>query len=216
MPQTVQNQSVNTSDSSKAPASDDAVGLPKTQSKDHSQTNRPPQNQWFVALVRHNTERKLADSLAKDGIESFVASQMRLKVTPNGHKKWVERVLLAGKLFINCSERQRLSIVAHPFIYRFMTNPTLSLTHGHKALAVISDEEIKTLRFMLGQKDFPVNFSEHHYVKGEKVKVVRGALRGLQAVVVSSNDDRREVGVMIDFLGCALVTIPATDIEPIQ
>lgn len=202
MPQAEQNQLVNVSDSSVAYACDDAVGLPKTQ--------------WFVALVRHNTERKLSDFLEKEGIESFVASQMRMKVTPSGHKKWVERVLLAGKLFIKCTERQRLSIVAHPFIYRFMTNPTLSLTNGHRALAIISDQEIKTLRFMLGQKDFPVNFSEHKYEKGEKVKVVRGALRGLEAVVVNSNEDKKEVGVMIDFLGCAMVTIPAIDIEPIQ
>lgn len=178
---------------------DDAVGVPK--------------RAWYVAIVRHNTEKKLKEILEKEDIETFVASQMRLKITPAGRKKWVDRLLIAGKLFIRCNERERLKIVAHPYVYKFMTNPTKRGISGESPVAVISDKEIDTLRYMLGQKDYPVSLEACDYKKGDSVRIIRGALKGIEGMVFETNENQKEIGVLLDYFGCAKVSVPAIDVE---
>lgn len=178
---------------------DDAVGLP-----------------WFVAIVHHKSEKKVRSDLLKAGFDVFVASQPHLSIYPSGRKKWIDRIIIHSKVFIRCSEDDRLKIVNHPLIYRFMTNPSGYLVNGHKPIATIPDSEIQTLKFMLGQSDFPVSFMEADFSPGLKVKVIRGALKGMEGEVIQPSGHNNEVIIHLQFLGSAKVTIPAADIQPID
>ena len=182
-----------------ADVKDDAVGM--------------PESHWFVAVVRHNTERTLQDFLAKSNIETFLASQKRLRVYSSGRKKWTDQILIAGKLFIKCSEKQRLEIVKHPFVYKFLTDPSKRNHLGNREIAVVPEKEIQTLRFMLGQKDYPVSIVEKDFQPGDTIKILRGSLKGLEGKILHTLDNKREIAVLLDFFGCAKVTLPATDIE---
>ena len=52
--------------------------------------------------------------------------------------------------------------------------------------------------------------------KGDRVRVARGKLCGLEGEVVTTDDGQSELVVRIDILGCAKVLISAIDIEPID
>lgn len=182
-----------------ADVTDDAVGMPS--------------RQWYVGIVPSKHEKKVADRLSLDGYETYVASQPRFRVYSSGRKKWVTQVLIHSKIFIKCTDKERHLILKNPEVLRFMTNPSSAKDSGHRALAVIPNREIETLKFMLGQSEFPVSFQELKLVNGDKVKIIRGSLKGLEGQVVSSDNPNKEVIVKLELLGCAKVMIPSSELE---
>ncbi len=172
-------------------------------------------SKWFVAIVKNNTEKSVQERLTKSGHETYVATQKVIRVWKNGRKAKVDKVLLPSMVFVKCTEPERKEIVALPFISRFMTNKAGAAKEGMtKPLAVIPQEQIDTLRFMLGQSDVPVNFVDTPYRPHDRVVVVRGNLRGLEGEVVKTTDGKSELIIRVDILGCAQVTINAVDLEP--
>lgn len=172
---------------------------------------------WYIAIVKNNTEKSVFEKLAKLGYECYVPVQKELRVWKNGRRSYVERVVIPTMVFINCSESFRKEIVRYPYILRFMTNRAgTSLNVGNKPLAVIPDAQIKKLMFMVGNTDTPVVFSSMSYKKGDWVKIIRGKLVGLEGEVKTIDDKHSEVIVSLDFLGNARLTIETMDIEPIR
>lgn len=170
--------------------------------------------QWFVAIVGHNTEKASKQRLEAQGYDCYVASQQEVRVWRNGRRAKVDRVVIPSTLFIHCSERERRNIVALPYINRFMTDRAKSKSASACRLpAVIPDQEIATLRFMLDQSDTPVTFSSIPFGIGAKVRVIRGKLAGLEGEVLSSDDADSDLYVGIDMLGYAKVTISPLDLE---
>ena len=169
--------------------------------------------QWYVAIVPPNHETKISDRLALNGYETYVAKQSRLRVYASGRKKWVSQVLIPSKIFIKCTDKERHLVLQDPEVLRFMTNPSGSITSGHKSLAVVTPKEIDTLKFMLGQKDYPVSFQDSNFAKGDPVRIIRGSLKGLEGMVVSSDNSDKEIIVKLELLGCAKVTISTSDLE---
>lgn len=181
---------------------DDAVGV--------------AERKWYIAIVHPNHEKKVADSLEKKGYETYVASQSKLRVYSSGKRKWVDRILIPSKIFILCTNKERHDVLIYPEVLRFMVNPSRNLQDGHRSLATVSQYEIDTLRYMLGQRELPVDFVETKLAQGDPVKVIRGCLKGLEGKVITTPDNQKEVMVELNFLGCAKVTIPASDIELIE
>lgn len=85
-----------------------------------------------------------------------------------------------------------------------------------KPLAIIPDLEINRLKFMLGQSDIPVNISTRTYLKGDKVRVIRGSLIGLEGEVVDLSPSKVELSVDMDLLGCAKLIIDTVNLELID
>ena len=173
--------------------------------------------QWFVAIVKNNTEKSAEERLARLGHETYVARQQVLRVWKNGRKAKVDKVLIPAMVFVKCTEAERKEIVALPFISRFMTNKAAaSADSPTKPLAVIPQEQIDTLKFMLGQSDIPVTMVAAPYKVRDRVVVVRGNLRGLEGEVVQTADGKSDLIIRVDLLGCAQVTINALDLEPLR
>ena len=170
---------------------------------------------WYVALVRHNAEKKIQEDLSRLGFQTYLASQPRLRVYSSGRKKWIDSLVIRSKIFIHCTDRQRLAVLNHPYIYRFLTDPSGAPVNGHRPLAVISEKEIETLKFMLGQSDYPVDFVPEIFHPGDLVKIVRGSLKGLKGEIIQSNETDKDLVIRLDILGCAKVTIPSSDLTPL-
>lgn len=168
---------------------------------------------WFVAIVNNNTEKASQERLEKLGYECYVATQTVVRIWRNGRKGKVDKVLLPSIVFIKCTERERRDVVTLPFINRFMTNKAAKTTGLTKPIAVIPQRQIDTLRFMLGQTDVPVSITDAPYKVHDKIVVVRGSLKGLEGEVVRCVDNKSELIVRIDILGCASITIDTLDIE---
>ncbi len=188
-----------------APARDvagDAVGVPR----------------WYVAVVTNNNEKAVAGRLADMGHEVFVAMQPTLRVWRNGRKAMVDKVIIPTFVFVRCTEAERRQIVALPYIRRFLADRARAVKGMVAPPAVIAQREIDTLRFMLGQSDYPVELTQSRYRPGDKVRVIRGALLGLEGEVLRPADGPgapdAELVVRLDILGAARVTVPLTDIAP--
>jgi len=182
---------------------DDAVGLGKSY--------------WFVAIVNHNSEKKSSEKLNNLGIENYLPTQTELRVWKNGRKVKVDRIVIPSTIFIYCTEQKRREIVGLPFIFRFMTNKAGSIKDStNKPLAIIPDNEIERLKFMLGQSDIPVEITEKPFKTGDKVRVIRGILAGLEGEVMNMNSTKSELIVALDFFGCAKLSIDTVNLEIIK
>lgn len=181
---------------------DDAVGVAKSH--------------WFVAIVNHNSEKQSAEKLSKMGIVNYLPTQTEIRVWRNGRKSKVDRIVIPSIVFIYCSEERRKEIVGLPFIFRFMTNKAGTIKgSANKPLAVISDNEIERLKFMVGQSDVPVEIIEKPFMNGDKVRVVRGSLVGLEGEVIDTKNSKSDLIVALDFFGCARLSIDTINIERI-
>lgn len=180
---------------------DDAVGVPGVK--------------WFVAIVNSRHEKAVADRLLATGIETYVATQKEMRVWANGRRKLIDRVVIPSMVFVRCSEKERRTIVNHPYINRFLVNRSAE-SHGlNKPVAVIGDTEIKKLKFLLGQSDSPVNFNPTEFRVHDNVRVIRGSLCGLEGEIRENSDGTHTLVVSLPLLGGATLYIQPTDVERI-
>lgn len=172
---------------------------------------------WFVAVVKNNTEKAVLERMLKLGYECYVPIQKEIRIWRNGKRAIVDRVVIPSLVFIHCTEAVRRDVVSLPFIIRFLTNRAGSSPEGlNKPLAIIPDSQIRTLQFMVGNSDTPVTFTPCIYRQGDKIRVIRGNLKGLEGEVQIVDDRHSELSVVIGLLGSAKLTIDTVDVELIK
>ena len=163
---------------------------------------------WIAALVQMCTEKKVGERLTKLGVENYVPTQTEIRQWSDRKKK-VERVVIPMVVFVRTDEKTERSLRMHSFIRKILTYP------GQTAAAVIPDDQIDRLKFMLRQSDSPVEMMEQHLQVGDKVHIVRGALQGLEGELYK-NVDKSMVAIHIEALGYACVSVSVEDIEKIE
>lgn len=170
---------------------------------------------WFVAIVNSKSEKMVAERLDKLGIRNYLPIQSEIRIWKNGRKAKVDRVVIPATIFIHCTEKHRKEIVQLPYINRFMTDKAAATSVGcfRKPIATIPDAQIKTLKFMLGNSDTPINISQTNFKAGDKVRVLRGSLIGLEGEVTDMSKDKSELIVRLDIFGCAHLTIDTVNLE---
>ena len=164
---------------------------------------------WVAALVQMCTEKKVGDRLTKLGIENYVPTQTEIHQWSDRKKK-VERVVIPMVVFVRADEATERTLRMQSFIRKFLTYP------GQTAAAVIPDDQIDRLKFMLKQADSPVELREQHLQVGDRVRIVRGALQGLEGELYKSVPEKSMVAIRIDGLGYACVSVSVGDLESIK
>jgi hypothetical protein len=53
-------------------------------------------------------------------------------------------------------------------------------------------------------------------VRGERVVITRGSLRGLEGMADEDSEGMRRITIRLDSLCCASVNVPTTDIAPAE
>lgn len=181
---------------------DDAVGMKKAQ--------------WYVAIVKHNTEKSCSVSLARMLIHNYVPTQTEYRIRKDGRKVKVDRVVIPSTIFIKCTEQERREIVKLPFINRFMTDKAGTLPDStHKPLAVIPEYQLERLKFMLNQSNIPVEFVATKFKLGDKVRIIRGDLAGLEGIVMDMKNVKSEFLVYISIFGYARLIIDTINLMKI-
>lgn len=180
---------------------DDAVGV--------------PQRKWFVAIVNSRHEKAVGENLAKNGVETYVATQKEMHLWANGRRKLVDRVVIPSMVFVKCSEKERRQIVNLPYINRFLVNRAADSGGLNKPVAVIGEAEMKKLKFMLGQSDSPVEFVPTEFRVNDTVRVIRGNLSGLEGEIRENSDGSHILVVSLSLLGGATVYIQPQDVKKI-
>lgn len=175
-----------------------------------------PAREWFVAIVRNNTECSCCEKLAKFGYDCFAATQEEKIKSQSGKMTSKIRVILPSVVFINLTEEERKRVVYLPYINKFMTNIASSKDNFNRhSLAKIPSSQIARLRFMLGHSDSPVSIVERRFQIGDKVRIIRGPLKGLEGNI-SRATNKAILYVDLDTLGCATVQIDLVNAEYIK
>ena len=178
-----------------------------------------PKGKWYVAVVKSNYEAMTRDYLKEMGYEAYVASQKRLHHYKNRHHREVEKIVITRTVFVRiANERERLDVLKNcQLIQHFMMDRASTPNkYGRSPFAIIPDYQMDALQYMLYHSETDVEFVAAPFAVGDKVKVMRGGLQGVEGEVVILNDGNKQgVGIRAGFLGFAIVTVDAEDIERI-
>lgn len=163
---------------------------------------------WYVALVRMHHEKKVAERLDKMGIENFVPVQQEVHQWSD-RRKIVDRVLLPMMIFVHVDLQEQKEVLTLSSISRYM------VLRGESTPAVIPDQQMLRFKFMLDYSDETISMSTSPLAPGEKIRVIKGPLAGLEGELVHVNG-KSKVAVRLTMLGCACVDIPAGCVEPVS
>lgn len=178
---------------------------------------------WYVAVVSNNTEKVCAERIAALGYDTYVPTQKELRRWKNGRRKIIDRIVIHAAVFVRCTETDRRHhIVNLPFVKRFMVDRAAATNKfGFHPVAVVPDREIEKLRFILYNSDAAVTIEPLPLRLGDKVRVVRGKLIGLEGNIIrceghdTSDSSNLDIVVQLDILGCARMNISPMDLEKI-
>lgn len=116
-------------------------------------------------------------------------------------RKWSDRYkvvkvpIISSYVFIQCEEVQREQVLQDPGVSRFV------FYLGKPAL--IRDEEIKRIQYVLKEATSSDAFYMQDIPKGAKAKITSGTFSGEEGVIVSA--DKKEYRITLDGLGVQLV-----------
>lgn len=162
---------------------------------------------WLAAYVRLYHEKKTCDRLRNMGIECYLPIQEEMHQWSDRRKK-VERIVIPMIIFVHVSAEEQAEPLSLSSVSRYM------VLRGEGAPAVIPDKQMEQFRFMLDYSEEAVELCTTPLAPGEKVKVIKGPLAGLEGELVTVNG-RSKVAVRLDMLGCAQVDMPVGFVERI-
>lgn len=160
---------------------------------------------WVAALVKMNSEKKVSSELCKLGYHNYVPTQIEVRQWSDRKKK-VERVVIPMIIFVLVDREGESNLRKNPSIYKFISYP------GQKDAAVIPNEQIEKLKFMLHNADSTVEFSDTVYEIGEEVEIVRGPLKGLYGELCYTEKGNPMLGVYVKLLGYSYVNVDIKDV----
>lgn len=161
---------------------------------------------WVAALVQIRSEKTVGKKLQALGIENFVPSQLEIHQWSDRRKK-VERVVIPMIVFIHTEKDEIKKLVHHSFIHKLLTYP------GQKEPAIIPDNQIEYLKYMLGQSDTKVEITDRVFKTGDRVRITRGPLKNLEGELCKVESGKSMVSVQIDCLGFACVSVEIEELE---
>ena len=161
---------------------------------------------WTAVLVQMYTEKKVSARLNKLGITNYVPTQTEIHQWSDRKKK-IERIVIPMVVFVLVDKGLEKILMTFSFIYKFISYP------GQKETAIIPNEQIEKLKFMLNNADSNVELSDSVYEIGNEVEIVRGPLKGLSGELCYIEKGNPKIGVYLERLGYACVTININDIK---
>ena len=175
-------------------------------------------DKWYIALCKSTRERTIRDQLLKANYQAYIASQVETHVYKSRNRRQVETVVIPAKIFIRTKESELVNILYNfSSIYKFMLNPAgIPNEYGGKPYATVSDAEMQRLQYILNNAEKPVLFTEEPLHLGERVKVVRGSLSGLEGnYIYRKNTIYIALELVLGTKTLAVLDVPLSDIQHI-
>lgn len=163
---------------------------------------------WYAVTVRSRQEKTAATGLNALGIPNFLPLTPELRQWSD-RKQLVTLPLFPGYLFVrmNPSKDSTLPILKVPGVVGLVRNNTGPLP--------IPSNEINDIRRVLAER---IECSPHPFFlkEGDRARVVRGALAGLEGTLVRSNSETRLV-VSVEMIQRSIaVNVSRQDVEPAE
>jgi transcription antitermination factor NusG len=161
---------------------------------------------WYAARTQMNCERK-AVNVIKDVIsDSYIPVQEEIHQWSDRKKK-VQRLVIPMVAFVKMDKTTAKTIHGRSCFLGLMKNP------GADRPSYIPEEQILTLKFMLENSESPVSIESMPLRVGDKVRIIKGGLKGLEGNILTHKDGTSSVVVKLDVLGCAKVNTQMSELE---
>jgi transcription antitermination factor NusG len=158
---------------------------------------------WWALYTRHQHEKVVAQILLTKGFEVFLPLYESIRRWKD-RNKLLSLPLFPCYVFVRGGMSRRSLVVTTPGVHMILYN-------GER-IAVIPNEEIESIRRAV---DGPFRVEPHPFLKcGERVRVTRGSLEGVEGVLVRKKSLYRLV-LSVEMLAQSVaVEIDASDVEP--
>ena len=184
--------------------SDGTEGSPNREKSVPAESGR----RWLAAYVKMHHERKVRDRLTDMEIENFLPVQEVIRHWSDRRKK-VERVLIPMMIFVRVNVAEQRQVIELPAVLRYFS------LRGEYAPTRIPDSQMDNFRRMLDFSDEAVNMENHLPAPGQRVRVIKGSLQGLEGELITFEGKSR-IAVRIEQLGYATVEINAGMVEGVE
>jgi transcription antitermination factor NusG len=157
---------------------------------------------WWALYTRHQHEKTVAEMLSNKGFEVFLPLYESIRRWKDRSKK-LSLPLFPCYVFVRGGLNRRLQVVTTPGVH-------MILFHGEN-VAMIPGVEIDAIRKAV---EGPFRVEPHPFLKcGERVRVTRGSLQGVEGVLVRKKNFYRLVLSVEMMAKSVAVEIDATDVE---
>lgn len=160
---------------------------------------------WWAIYTKHQHEKSVAEMLTGKGFEVFLPLHESMRRWKD-RQKLLSLPLFPCYVFVRGVLSRRLQVVTTPGIH-------MILSKGEQ-IEVIPENEIDAIRrAVLGS----YRIEPHPFLKvGERVRVTRGSLEGVEGILVRKKNLYRLV-LSVDMLAQSVgVEVDASDVEPIS
>lgn len=159
--------------------------------------------QWFVLFVRANQEKTTAHRLANQEIEHFLPCFRSVRQWKD-RRVTLEMPLFPGYVFVRLLFSERARMLTLPNI--------VSLVGPKDSPSVIAEEEIGWIRKGIEHG----NALPHpHLAVGQQVRIVAGALSGMQGILVRKQNRTRVVISLDSIARGFVVEVDLDSLEPL-
>jgi transcription antitermination factor NusG len=160
--------------------------------------------QWYAAYTRSHHEKCVAEQLQTRTVEHFLPLYETVRCWKD-RRKQMELPLFPGYIFVRIPLQERLRVLVVPGVVR--------LVGFDNRPAALPDVEIEALRRVLGRG---LRSEPHAYLTmGRRVRIVRGALAGMEGALVRKKGRVRLV-LSIDLIRqSAMIEVDSADVAAI-
>jgi len=155
---------------------------------------------WWAVYTRHQHEKAVAGMLSAKGFEVFLPLYQS-KRHWGDRDKLLSMPLFPCYLFVRGELDRRLQVLTTPGIHMILSDG--------KQTAVVPEDEIQAIRRSV---DASLGVEPYPYLRcGERVRVRRGALEGVEGILVRRKSLVLSVNLLAQSVG---VEVDASDVEP--
>lgn len=167
---------------------------------------------WFVGYVKSCHENRVAETLARRGVETYLPTRKE-KRRWSDRTKIVDVKLLPGRIFIHTTKERRnplLEYFPNKSLYGYMSQG------GSHNPVIVPDAQMETFRTMVDNANGQlVRFVETPLAAGDKVRITQGPFIDFECVLVQV-DGKKCLGVPVGPLGTAVIEISSDVLERIE
>jgi transcription antitermination factor NusG len=163
------------------------------------------ESHWWALYTRHQHEKVIAHMLTTKGFEVFLPLYESVRRWKD-RSKMLSLPLFPCYVFVRGGLNRRSLVVTTPGVHMILYN-------GER-VAVIPDAEIEAIR---KAAEGPFRVEPHPFLRcGERVRVTRGSLEGVEGVLVRKKSLYRLI-LSVDMLAQSVaLEIDASDVEPVS
>lgn len=158
---------------------------------------------WWALYTRHQHEKAVAEALQIKGFEAFLPVYESMRRWKD-RKKLISLPLFPCYVFVRGNLDRKLQVVTTPGVHMVL--------YRGESVATIPEAEIEAIQRAV-ESHYKVE--PHPFLRcGERVQVVRGALEGVQGILLRKKNWCRLV-LSVDMLAQSVsVEVDSSDVEP--